>query len=104
MKEFRLDLVRGLQEQVINNVLAGEANIPRVIPGDLPLMYDIAERTVYDCVVEDWRDARMTRFGTGQDGLVYYFENDAAFAAHPALYVDRFRPLLKNRTRLYFRE
>lgn len=86
MKEFRLDLVTGLQEQVINQVLAGEHDVPRVIPGDLPLIYDIAEGKVYSNETRRLISVRNMRFGAapgpdqqGEVNMAYYFSNRGHF-------------------------
>ena len=70
MRQFRCPLVRGLQQNVINKFLDPDQvpHIPRVVPGDLPFIYDIQTHGVYCCVSQDWVNADDIEFaGEGED-------------------------------------
>lgn len=80
MRQFRCELVEGLQNNVVKPVLEkrGETDIPRVVPGDLPFIYDIHDDSVY-CVMSGElvksAEIAFAREGGGDDlrRSVYYF-------------------------------
>jgi tetratricopeptide (TPR) repeat protein len=85
MRDFRTTLIEGLQENVVNRVFDGKPQdeTPRVVPGDLPFIYDLAENTVYDCVGRGWiapHEVGFTQVDKEQVGTgpVYYHRAEPA--------------------------
>ena len=109
MRDFRVDLIRGLQENVIDKVSAERpgGRRPRVVAGDLPFIYDIGAHTVFACDTDAWEDADAIDFeyveGTGgREGAVYYCKERDVFREDVGFCVDRFWPRVDKRKGLYF--
>jgi Tfp pilus assembly protein PilF len=78
MKRFRLPLVRGLQSELIVPFFRDQnaPHVPRVIPGDIAFIYDLAAEKFYDCVAGDWTHFSEIDFDKGANDDphgVYYF-------------------------------
>ena len=107
MRHFRIDLIRGLQEKVVDQVLKSEESKPRIVPGDLPFVYDIASGGVYCCVAENWVgadeiDFALTHTDTHPEPMVYYASDGEQLKEKP-VHVKRYRVALEEREGLYFR-
>ncbi|KPK75822.1 MAG: hypothetical protein AMJ79_09580 [Phycisphaerae bacterium SM23_30] len=81
MQDFRYPLLKGLQENVFDKFFEDEPEgyVPRVIPGDLALMYELETEKFYDCVKGKWApceeiDFRVYNKGRDADDGIYYFE------------------------------
>ncbi len=109
MKQFRVDLIRGLQEKVFDLLFSDHDTVPRIVPGDLPFIYDLGANTFLDCVSRDWVDMEKMAFGEG-DGddsdTVYYFSVDRKtdFTEDPRRYTRLFQQHRESRDGLYFAE
>ena len=64
MRQFRCELVRGLQSEVIDKFFQKESitPVPRVVPGDLPFIFDIRERRFYCYLSKEWRPSSSITF------------------------------------------
>lgn len=112
MKQFRLPLMKGLQENVINSYCQenGINPIPRVIPGDLPFIYNLKEHKVYCCASKQWQDADDIQFESekadqDREHLVYYFgkEMKARFDDKANHWANAFQTDRKGREGMYFK-
>lgn len=112
MKGFRTKLVRGLQDSVLEPALRDRVSglLPRAVPGDLALIYDLATEQFYSCVSRDWRDLAEIDFEDGDkkgdsEG-VYYFAKDErdTYEKEPKRYAGSFRGDRENRRGMYFRK
>lgn len=114
MGSFRMDLIRGLQDVVVRPFLEtqGANTFPRVVPGDLPFIYDIKKDAFYCCVAETWVQIDDIDFDLdtnppgSRESTVFYFaaKDRPVFQKHRATYAKRFRNAQSGYRGLYFRE
>ena len=111
MKGIRIPMVASLQENLLDKFWVGKerlkAHIPRIVPGDMPLIYDLGDEKFWDCVAGDWRGLGEIDFATGGKGhteAVYYFARDQRekYQREPRRYVDNFVNDRLNRRGMYF--
>jgi hypothetical protein len=113
MRDFRCNLIRGLQKNVIEQFCLGEkiSPIPRVVPGDLAFIYEIEKDEFYCCMCEKWE--KIDRIDFGEDPKakekeegVYYFcgENLSKFKQNPGQGVKTFLAHRETRKGIYFQE
>ena len=111
MKGIRIPMVASLQENLLDKFWVGKererAHIPRIVPGDMPLVYDLGDEKFWDCVAGDWRGLGEIDFATGGKGhteAVYYFARDQRekYQREPRRYVDNFVNDRLNRRGMYF--
>jgi tetratricopeptide (TPR) repeat protein len=64
MRSFRYSLIEGLQSKVIEPYFEqkGMSPVPRVVPGDLPFLYDAAKDAFFCCVTERWEPTKDIGF------------------------------------------
>jgi tetratricopeptide (TPR) repeat protein len=64
MRSFRHGLIEGLQSKVIEPYFEqnGMSPVPRVVPGDLPFLYDVAQDAFFCCVTESWEPTKDIGF------------------------------------------
>jgi len=64
MRSFRSSLIEGLQSKVINPYFKNKkiSPVPRVVPGDLPFLYDAAQNAFFCCVTETWAPTKDIGF------------------------------------------
>ncbi len=125
MKRFRTELVEKLQTNMLTPMFRGDDSgpKPRAVPGDLALIYDLAEEKFYSCVSLRWRRMADIDFADGKrvdsqeadDSVddknvdprgVYYFAKDQRkkYAKKLDFYVNRFREARRAHSGMYFRK
>jgi hypothetical protein len=109
MKAFRLPLMEGLQKNVVGRYCEENkiSPVPRVIPGDLPFIYDLKDHKVYCCVSKGWKDADTIEFGVDPDvkePVVHYFGKDmkSQFDKKPKHWVKSFQTDREGCEGMYF--
>jgi len=109
MKTFRLPLMEGLQKNVVKRYCEenGISPVPRVIPGDLPFIYDLKDHKVYCCVSKEWKDADTIEFGVdpdAKDPVVHYFDKrmKSRFDEKPKHWVKNFEADREDFEGMYF--
>jgi tetratricopeptide (TPR) repeat protein len=113
MRDFRCNLIRGLQEKVIEPFCLGEkmSHIPRVIPGDLALIYEIEKDEFYCCMCEKWEKIDRINFGEKpradekEEGVYYFCDGKSSrFEQNPGQGVTTFLAHRKTRKGIYFQD
>lgn len=98
LKTFRGKLLE-LMQQVIDGVIAGKQK-PRLLPADLPFIYDIKERTVSCVATNEMKPADQMLF-EDEKGTFYYYCDKAKrrrFASLKDQYNNSVKPYLKSGT------
>lgn len=96
LKTFRGKLLE-LMQQVINGVIEGEKK-PKLLPADLPFIYDIKEKTVFCVASGEMKPAGHMLFGE-ENGTFYYYYNQKTLGRSTFLkdqYKRRDKPYLKS--------
>ncbi len=111
MKDFRLELVKALQQEMLTPLFRGDPSgyVPRTIPGDLAFFCDLAQEQFYTCVNDDWRPLAEIDFeggdGKDQQGIYYFTEDEREeYEKEPSRHVQSFNTDRKSRKRMYFRQ
>ena len=92
---IRVGLCEALQKQTAE-LLDEPYNTPKVVPGDLSLVYDVFADSVYDCVKLGWTTSDKIGFSDGQPfgcckrELFYFSDEDSKkFEQMPEYYINR---------------
>lgn len=104
----REKISRLLQDQC--GEMLPETNPPKVIPGDLSLVYDIFEGSVFDCVKNDWTAVEEIDFAmkkpccsAAAEEMFYFAEEEKdAFGEISEYYIRKYFNNLKHKQGLYF--
>ncbi|MCK4504332.1 MAG: tetratricopeptide repeat protein, partial [Candidatus Aegiribacteria sp.] len=109
-RNFRKHLIQRLQTSVIDKFLEGSGlNIPRVVPGDIPFIYNIASAEFYCIICKEWVDCQEIDFDIDENtGTVYYLSKELReeLKDNPSRFSTRtkeFNELRNMRSGLYFR-
>ncbi len=111
MKEFRMELVTALQDDILTPFFSGDDSgpVPRTVPGDLAFFCDLGKEQFYSCVSDDWRPTAEITFKDGDnedsEGIYYFTEDERTkYEQEPKRCVSSFKLDRTNRKRMYFRE
>jgi len=89
MRDFREPLVRDLPRRVVTPYMQAKmpgVEPPEIVPGDLPFVYDLAEKRFYCCISRKWVDFRRIGFfevARERGEKVVYFHDRAEEPTEP---------------------
>ncbi len=99
MRQFRLALVERIEEDVIKKALK-EKPIPRIAPGDLAFMYDIAQGKFLCCAINEWTDVEEIAYqyddAINKEDLCY-FSKKILDGINPSAYAGMIKAFKQNR-------
>ncbi|NDV22127.1 tetratricopeptide repeat protein [Desulfovibrio sp. JC022] len=111
LKEFRPKLMQLLSEVTLEHCDTNGCAPINVVPGDLPFVYDITEKSVYCVLCEDFKPATDIRFREipikeGDDAFTYFDKNHDEAGEYRQLRkaTDRFIKECRNQTACYFED
>ena len=89
MRDFREPLVRDLPRRVVTPYMQAKmpgVEPPEIVPGDLPFVYDLAEKKFYCCISRKWVDFRRIGFfemaREKREKVVYFYDRKKRLAEH----------------------
>ena len=107
MRQFRRDIVKQIEKKVVNKAIKVK-RFPRLAPGDLAFIYDIAQGKFLCCSSNKWIDVSKIDFDYDDDEKkedICYFDKDILKSIRGSAYAGKikgFKKRRQNKEGMYF--